>query len=86
MKKVTLIILGLLAALSASAQYDTLTIQQIQTVPAGQLAACNDTSAFSKLHRHYFLRLKMELSNSFPSFCRASTSSSSKGRVSFTAS
>ena len=46
MRKFTLSIFLVLFGLSVQAQYDTLSIQQIQMVPGAQLAACNDTSAY----------------------------------------
>jgi len=45
-RKLTLFLLSAVWTLSLQAQYDTLSIQQIQTVAAGNLAACNDTSAY----------------------------------------
>jgi len=45
-RKLTLLLIALLATFSLQAQYDTLTIQQIQTVTPQDLAACNDVSPF----------------------------------------
>lgn len=45
-RKLTLFLLLAFGALSLKAQYDTLTIQQIQTVPAASLANCDDLSPF----------------------------------------
>lgn len=47
MKRICLLIFSLCMVLTAQAQYDTLTISQIQTVPAGDLAACIDTSSYA---------------------------------------
>ena len=45
-RKLTLLLIALLATFSLQAQYDTLTIQQIQMVTPQDLAACNDLSPF----------------------------------------
>ncbi|MEL6253205.1 MAG: T9SS type A sorting domain-containing protein [Bacteroidota bacterium] len=45
-RKLTFFFIALLASFSLQAQYDTLTIQQIQMVSPQNLAACNDTSFY----------------------------------------
>lgn len=45
-RKFTLAFIAICLSWTAQAQYDTLTIQQIQTVSAADLAACNDTSSY----------------------------------------
>ena len=46
MKKFTLTFFLMLFAWTIHAQYDTLTIEQVQMVPQPQLAACDDVSPF----------------------------------------
>lgn len=46
MKKLTLALLAICLSWTAKAQYDTLTIQQIQFVSQPDLASCNDTSSY----------------------------------------
>ncbi|MEZ4848314.1 MAG: hypothetical protein R3B93_06780, partial [Bacteroidia bacterium] len=46
MKKITLVFLLALLSWTAKAQYDTLSVQELQMVAGAQLAACNDSSAY----------------------------------------